>query len=372
MRIGIPKETKVHEYRVSMTPPGVRELTNAGHEVLVQSGAGDGSAISDGAFRDAGASIRPTAAEVWGDCDMVLKVKEPIEAEFEFLRPGLLLFTYLHLAASVNCTQALLNAEVTALAYETVRLDDGALPLLAPMSEIAGRLAPQVGAQYLTNPYGGRGLLLGGCPGVAPANVVILGAGVAGRNAVAMAVGLHADVTVLDVNVNRLTELDHHYAGRVKTVRSSALEVERAVAAADLVIGAVLIAGSRAPVLVSNDLVSSMSPGSVLVDIAIDQGGCFEDSRPTDHAHPTYSVHGSLMYCVTNMPGSVARTSTYALTNATMPYVLQLAALGWRDATSINRALAHGLNIHAGHISHPAIAEAHPTLPADLGSVHHM
>ncbi|NMH78043.1 alanine dehydrogenase [Pseudonocardia xinjiangensis] len=356
MRIGVPREVKNHEYRVALTPAGAHELTRSGHHVLVERGAGLGSSITDADFEAAGARIVPTADEVWDDADLLLKVKEPIEQEYHRLRRGQVLFTYLHLAASLPCTQALLRSGTTAIAYETVRLPDGTLPLLAPMSEVAGRLAPQAGASALMRAAGGRGVLLGGVPGVRPADVVVIGAGVSGQNAVAMAVGLGADVTVLDLDVTKLRRLDDRYAGRVRTIVSNAHELEKACLAADLVIGAVLVPGARAPRLVSNDLVRRMKPGSVLVDIAIDQGGCFEDSRPTTHDDPTYRVHDSVFYCVANMPGAVPHTSTYALTNATLPYVLQLANLGWVEALDADPALAAGLSTHDGALTSLEVA----------------
>ncbi len=348
MRIGVPREVKNHEYRVALTPAGAKELTRHGHHVVVERGAGLGSSITDADFEAAGARILPTADDVWAAADLLLKVKEPIEQEYHRLRPDQVLFTYLHLAASLPCTQALLESGTTSIAYETVRLADGSLPLLAPMSEVAGRLAPQAGAATLMKAAGGRGVLLGGVPGVRPAQVVVIGAGVSGQNAVAMAVGLGADVTVLDLDISKLRALDDRYAGRVRTVVSNAHELEVACLEADLVIGAVLVPGARAPKLVSNELVSRMKPGSVLVDIAIDQGGCFEDSRPTTHAEPTYQVHNSVFYCVANMPGAVPHTSTYALTNATLPYVLKLADQGWEAALTADPALAAGLSTHAG------------------------
>jgi alanine dehydrogenase len=356
MRIGVPREVKNHEYRVALTPAGAHELTRSGHHVLVERGAGVGSSISDADFEAAGARIVPTADEVWAAADMVLKVKEPVEQEYHRLRRDQVLFTYLHLAASAACTRALLDAGTTAIAYETVRLPDGTLPLLAPMSEVAGRLAPQAGAGALMRPAGGRGVLLGGVPGVRPGNVVVIGAGVSGQNAVAMAVGLGADVTVLDLDITKLRRLDERYAGRVRTVVSNTHELEKACLEADLVIGAVLVPGARAPRLVDNDLVRRMKPGSVLVDIAIDQGGCFADSRPTTHADPTYTVHGSVFYCVANMPGAVPHTSTYALTNATLPYVLRLAELGWSDAVAADPALAAGLSTHDGALTNLQVA----------------
>lgn len=359
MRVGVPKEVKNHEYRVAITPAGVHELVNHAHDVVVETGAGLGSSISDQEYLAAGAKIVDTADDLWADAELVLKVKEPIEEEYHRLRADLTLFTYLHLAASRACTEALLGAGTTALAYETVQLPNGALPLLYPMSEVAGCLAPQVGANALMRVQGGRGLLLGGVSGVRPANVVILGAGVSGSNALAMAVGAWANVTVLDTNVDKLRGVDRRYNGRVKTVVANAYEVENAVLEADLVIGAVLIPGARAPRLVSNALVRAMKPGSVLVDIAVDQGGCFEDSRPTTHADPTYAVHESLFYCVANMPGAVPHTSTYALTNATLPYAVAIADKGWRQALRDDHVLAPGLNAVGGHVTSEAVAAAH-------------
>ncbi|MHA6625049.1 alanine dehydrogenase [Pseudonocardia sichuanensis] len=356
MRIGVPREVKNHEYRVALTPAGAQELTRAGHHVLVERGAGVGSAIADADFEAAGARVVPTADEVWAAADVVLKVKEPVEEEYHRLRRDQVLFTYLHLAASAACTRALLDAGTTSIAYETVRLPDGTLPLLAPMSEVAGRLAPQAGASALLKAAGGRGVLLGGVPGVRPADVVVIGAGVSGQNAVAMAVGLGADVTVLDVDIVKLRRIDERYAGRVRTVVSTTHELEKACLGADLVIGAVLVPGARAPRLVGNELVRRMRPGSVLVDIAIDQGGCFADSRPTTHADPTYPVHGSVFYCVANMPGAVPHTSTRALTNATLPYVLRLAELGWAEAVAGDPALAAGLSTHAGALTNLQVA----------------
>jgi alanine dehydrogenase len=356
MRIGVPREVKNHEYRVALTPAGAHELTRSGHHVLVERNAGLGSSISDADFEAAGARIVATADDVWDAADLLLKVKEPIEQEYHRLRRGQVLFTYLHLAASLSCTEALLRSGTTAIAYETVRLPDGTLPLLAPMSEVAGRLAPQAGANALMRAAGGRGVLLGGVPGVAAASVVVIGAGVSGQNAVAMAVGLGADVTVLDLDITKLRKLDDRYAGRVRTVVSNTHELEKACLGADLVIGAVLVPGARAPRLVSNDLVRRMRPGSVLVDIAIDQGGCFEDSRPTTHDNPTYRVHDSVFYCVANMPGAVPHTSTHALTNATLPYVLRLANLGWSDALAADPALAAGLSTHNGALASLQVA----------------
>jgi alanine dehydrogenase len=356
MHIGVPREVKNHEYRVALTPAGAQELVRHGHEVVLETGAGDGSAIPDAEFVAAGARILPTADDVWAAADLLLKVKEPVAEEYHRLRRDQVLFTYLHLAASRECTEALLAAGTTAIAYETVRLPDGSLPLLAPMSEVAGRLAPQAGAAALMRAHGGRGVLLGGVPGVAPAHVVVIGAGVSGQNAVAMAVGLGADVTVLDLDITKLRALDARYAGRVRTVVSTRLTLERAVLNADLVIGAVLVPGARAPRLVTNDMVRRMRPGSVLVDVAIDQGGCFADSRPTTHADPTYRVHESVFYCVANMPGAVPHTSTHALTNATLPYVLRLADRGWRAALAGDPALAAGLSTTDGVLTSVEVA----------------
>jgi alanine dehydrogenase len=363
--MGIPRELKNSECRVALTPAGAHELVRAGHRVAVEAGAGEGSGFDDGAFRAAGAQVLSTADAVWDFAELVLKVKEPIAAEYHRLRRGQVLFTYLHLAASRECTDALLAAGTTAIAYETVRLPNGTLPLLAPMSEIAGRLAPQAGANALLRAHGGRGVLLGGVPGVAPADVVVIGAGVSGQNAVAMAVGLGADVTVLDLDLVKLRELDARYAGRIRTIASNAHSLEEAVLNADLVIGAVLEPGARAPTVVSDDLVRRMRPGSVLVDIAIDQGGCFEGSRPTTHTDPTYPVHGSVFYCVANMPGAVPRTSTFALTNATLPYVKRLADLGWRGALTADPALAAGLSTHEGALTSLEVAEALGLQPRD-------
>ena len=358
MIIGVPKEIKTHEYRVAITPSGVHEFRQHGHDVVIERAAGQGSSIVDADFRAAGARIVDTADQVWAQADMVLKVKEPIAAEYHRMRAGQLLFTYLHLAASRECTQALLDSGTTAIAYETVELPDRSLPLLAPMSEVAGRLAPQVGAQALLRAEGGRGVLLSGVPGVHAANVVIIGAGVAGLSAAVIALGMQAHVSILDRNIARLRHVEDLYPGQMQTIASNLFEIERAVLNADLVIGAVLIPGAKAPTLVTNDMVRRMKPGSVLVDIAIDQGGCFEDSRPTTHAEPTFRVHDSVFYCVANMPGAVPHTSTYGLTNVTLPYALALADKGWQQACRDDHALALGLNVHAGQVVHPAVAEA--------------
>ncbi|MEV4008096.1 alanine dehydrogenase [Actinomadura sp. NPDC049753] len=369
MKIGVPREVKNHEYRVAITPAGAHELTRHGHEVFVERGAGTGSAIPDDDFAAAGAKILDGPDEVWAEGELILKVKEPIAPEYHRMREGQVLFTYLHLAASRECTDALLAAGVTAIAYETVQLPDRSLPLLAPMSEVAGRLAPQVGAYNLMSFNGGRGVLPGGVPGVAPAKVVVIGGGVSGLNAAQIAVGMGADVTVLDVDVDRLREIDAVYQGRLRTLVSNAYTVEQQARAADLVIGAVLIPGARAPKLISNELVARMKTGSVLVDIAIDQGGCFEDSRPTTHADPTYRVHGSTFYCVANMPGSVPNTSTYALTGVTLPYAVQIADRGWRQALHADAALARGLNVHAGALVYDHVAEAHGLPHTPLTSI---
>ena len=363
MRVGIPKEVKNHEYRVAITPAGVHELVRNDHEVFIQAGAGAGSSIPDADFAAAGAVILPTADDVWQAGDLILKVKEPVAEEYHRMRKGQVLFTYLHLAASRPCTDALLGSGVTAIAYETVQLPDGSLPLLAPMSEVAGRMAPQVGAHHLQRDGGGRGVLMGGVSGVYAAKVVVLGAGVSGMNAAAIALGMQAEVLLVDKNVARLRSADAIYQGHLQTVASNTYEIERAVIDADLVIGAVLVPGAKAPTLVSNDLVSRMKPGSVLVNISIDQGGCFEDSHATTHAEPIYRVHSSVFYCVANMPGAVPHTSTYALTNVTLPYVLELANQGWRAALRADPALAAGLHTHEGTLTCQPVADAHQ-LPA--------
>jgi len=359
VKIGIPREVKNHEYRVAITPSGVHELTGQGHEVFVETEAGVGSSIPDSAYVDAGASMLPSADDVWGSGDLILKVKEPIESEYDRMRAGQTLFTYLHLAASKACTDALVEREVTAIAYETVQTPDKALPLLAPMSEVAGRLAPQAGAYQLMRQGGGRGVLMGGVSGTYAAKVVVIGAGVSGMNAAAIALGMQAEVLLLDKNIERLREADRIYQGHLQTVASNAYEIEHAVLDADLVIGAVLVPGAKAPTLINNELVSRMLPGSVLVDISIDQGGCFEDSRPTTHDEPTYRVHDSVFYCVANMPGAVPHTSTYALTNVTLPYVAAVAGKGWQQAMRDDHSLALGLNTHDGAITNGPVAEAH-------------
>ena len=358
MKIGVPREIKNHEYRVAITPAGVMEMTRNGHEVFIEQDAGIGSSISNEEYVKAGAKMLATADEVWQTGDMIMKVKEPIAAEYDRMREGQLLFTYLHLAAEQKCTDALLKKKVTGVAYETVELPDRSLPLLAPMSEVAGRLAPQVGAHSLMRANGGRGVLIGGVPGVKPAKVVILGGGVSGLHAAQIALGMGADVTILDLNIPRLRQIDLAFNGAIRTLASNAFAIENECLAADLVVGAVLVPGAKAPKLVSNDLVSRMKPGSVLVDIAIDQGGCFEDSHATTHADPTYTVHNTVFYCVANMPGAVPNTSTYALTNVTLPYAVALANKGWKQALKDDKALALGLNTHAGKVTYPAVAEA--------------
>ena len=358
MRIAVPAEVKNHEYRVAITPVGVAELVAHGHQVFIQAGAGLGSSISDAEFIAQGAQIVPTAAETWAIGEMVLKVKEPIASEFGFLRDDLLLFTYLHLAADRPGADALLNAGTTAIAYETVQLPNGLLPLLYPMSEVAGCLAPQVGAHSMMKAQGGRGVLMGCVGGVANAKIVVLGGGTAGQNAANVALGMGADVTILDTDLEKLRTTFWRYGNRVHGIVSSRLAIQEQVLAADMVIGTVLIPGAKAPKLVTNELVSQMKPGSVLVDVAIDQGGCFEDSRPTTHAEPTFTVHDSVFYCVANMPGAVPNTSTWALTNATLAYAVQLADKGWQRACVENPSLAMGLNTTAGQITYGAVAEA--------------
>ncbi|MDX6309342.1 MAG: alanine dehydrogenase [Nocardioidaceae bacterium] len=359
MLVGVPKEVKNHEYRVAITPAGVHELVAHGHEVVVEASAGVGSSITDEEFTSAGAKILPTADDIWQAGELILKVKEPIAEEYDRMRDGQTLFTYLHLAASRDCTDALLRQGVTAIAYETVQTPDGALPLLAPMSEVAGRLAPQAGAYHLMRQGGGRGVLMGGVSGVYAAKVVVIGAGVSGMNAAAIALGMQAEVLLLDRNIERLRQADRIYQGHLQTIASNKFEIERAALDADLVIGAVLVPGAKAPMLISNELVSRMKPGSVLVDISIDQGGCFEDSRPTTHADPTYIVHNSVFYCVANMPGAVPHTSTYALTNVTLPYAVAIADQGWREALRADATLALGLNTYAGELTYAPVAEAH-------------
>ena len=371
MIVGVPKEVKDDEYRVAITPAGVRELASHGHAVYLEKGAGEGSSISDEAFVATGATIIGDPDDIWAAADMVLGVKEPVPEEYARLglRRDQVLFTYLHLAASRSCTDALVAAGNTAIAYETVRLPDGSLPLLTPMSEVAGRMAPFMGAHHLMRPAGGRGTLICGVPGVECAKVVILGAGVAGMAAATLAVGMHANVFILDTNLERLRQVDHHFRGALETVASSTHAIEEVCANADLVIGAVLVVGARAPKLVSDELVSRMPAGSVLVDIAVDQGGCFESTRPTTHSHPTFTVHDSIFYCVANMPGAVPHSSTHALVNATLPYTLAIADHGWREAVRHDAALANGVNVVQGSVVLEPVAEAHKMAFTPLSSL---
>ncbi len=366
MRVGVPRELKDNEYRVAITPAGVRELVVAGHEVIIEHDAGLGSSLPDGMFERAGASIVPDADTVFADADMVLKVKEPIEEEFGRLRDGLILFTYLHLAASESVTRALMVSGTIGIAYETVELPDRSLPLLAPMSEVAGRMAPQCGAHYLERENGGKGVLLGGVSGVRPARVVVIGAGMAGQNAAWIAQGMEAEVIILDKNINRLRDVDRIHQGKIKTLASNTLSVEESVTAADLVIGAVLVPGALAPMIVTEEVIKGMQPGSVLVDISIDQGGCFATSKMTTHSDPTYVVHDVVHYCVGNMPGAVPHTSTYGLTNATLPYVVDLANKGVKGAVADDPALGLGVNVFDGQIVYEPVAAAHGLDSANL------
>jgi alanine dehydrogenase len=367
--IGIPKEVKDNEYRVAATPEGVREWVHAGHRVAVETWAGMGSAIDDEAYRAAGADVLPDADAVFEHSDLIVKVKEPQPPEFGRFREGQLLFTYLHLAADQVLTRFLMERKVASIGYETVQTEDGRLPLLAPMSEIAGRMSPHVGATYLERPRGGRGVLMAGSSGVAPASVVVLGAGMAGSNAAWIAAGMEAEVAIVDRNVERLRFVDQIWRGRIQTVMSSTLAVEQLVLGADLVVGAVLVPGAKAPHLVSEDLVARMRPGAVLVDISIDQGGCFETSHVTTHSDPVYERHGVVHYCVGNMPGAVPRTSTYALTNVTLPYVLAIANESLEDAIRRDPALARGVNAFGGHVTNAGVAEAHDVPMVPLGEL---
>jgi alanine dehydrogenase len=371
MIIGVPTELMEDEYRVALTPAAVRELTSLGHTVYIQSGAGVGSSITDEQFIRTGAEILADPDDIWSGAELVLKVKEPMPEEYGRLRLGKnqVLFTYLHLAVSRDFTETLMASANTAIAYETVQLPDGSLPLLTPMSEVAGRMAPLVGAHHLMRPGGGRGVLVCGIPGVRSAKVVILGAGIAGMAAATLAVGLHCHVEILDRNLERLRQVDHHFRGALETVASSAHAVEEACIDADIVIGAVLVVGARTPKLVSDELVAAMNPGSVLVDISVDQGGCFESSRPTTHSHPTFEVEGSVFYCVSNMPGAVPHSSTHALVNATLPYIAEIATRGWRRAASEDASLASGVNVTEGKITYEPVAEAHGLPYTPLASV---
>jgi alanine dehydrogenase len=367
--VGIPKEVKDTEYRVAVTPEGVRELTRAGHRVVIQKASGDGSSVPEGRFERAGAEIVNTAEDVWKQADMILKVKEPVAQEYELLQEGQILFTYLHLAASKELTEVLANRKVASVAYETVQLEDGRLPLLAPMSEIAGRMAPHVGARYLEKENGGRGILMGGVSGVRPAKVLVLGAGMAGANAAWIAAGMEAEVIVVDRSLDPLRFIDQIHKGRIITLMSDQLTLEQRVRESDLVIGAVLVPGAKAPKVVTEEMVSSMRPGSVVIDISIDQGGCIETSRMTTHSDPTYVVHGVVHYCVGNMPGAVPNTSTYALTNVTLPYALEIAERGLEEAVRDDPTLAGGVNVYGGEVTNEAVAEAHGIEATPLSSL---
>ena len=361
MLIGVPSEVKSDEYRVAITPAGVRELVLAGNDVLIEQGAGSGSSIRDEDFIAEGARIVSNPEDVWSSGDLILKVKEPIPSEYPLLsaKADQTLFTYLHLAASLSCTEALIKAGNTTIAYETVRLANNSLPLLTPMSEVAGRMAPLMGAHHLMSAGGGRGALVCGVPGVAAANVVVLGAGVAGMAAATLAVGMQANVHIFDRNLERLRDVDHHFRGQVETVASTSYSIAEQVALADIVIGAVLVVGAKAPKLVTDDMLATMRAGSVLVDISVDQGGCFESTRPTTHSDPVFKVHDSLFYCVANMPGAVPHTSTHALVNATLPYTLEISRHGWQNAVRADAALAEGVNVTGGQITYGPVADAH-------------
>jgi alanine dehydrogenase len=366
--IGVPKEIKTREYRVGMTPAGAKSLTSRGHKVLVEKGAGEGSGIKDAEYLSAGATLVATAAEAWG-AEMVVKVKEPLAAEYGFFREGLILYTYLHLAPEPELTKALADKKVSAVAYETIELDDGSLPLLRPMSEVAGRMAVQVGATCLEKERGGKGVLLGGVPGTRRGRVVILGGGVVGRNAATIAIGMGAQVTVLDLRADTMAYLEDVFGGAVETLYSNEFNIAEAVKRADLVVGAVLVAGARAPKLVTEQLISQMEPGSVVVDVAVDQGGCIETCRPTTHDHPTYEVHGVVHYCVANMPGAVSHTSTWALTNTTIPYAIKIATQGFVEAVKSDKALAKGVNVYKGQVTYEAVAQAHKLEYVPLGKL---
>jgi len=369
MIIGVPKEVKDHETRVGLVPSGATALREAGHQVLVQSTAGAGSALTDEEYAEAGAVILPAAAEVWQRADLVVKVKEPQPQEYDFLRPGLILFTYLHLAPLPELTDRLITAKVNGVAYETIHDEDGTLPLLTPMSEVAGRMSVQVGAQYLEAPNGGRGVLLGGVPGTAPANCVIIGGGVVGTNAAKIALGMGAHVTIIDKNLNRLRQLDDIFNGQIVTLASNLFTVREALRLADLVVGAVLIPGASAPKVVRRDMISIMKRGAVVVDVAIDQGGCFETSHATTHTEPVYYVDGVLHYCVSNMPAAVPHTSTFALTNATFPYLLELANKGLERACTEHKGLREGVNTYAGYVTHAGVARSQGRKWSDLAGV---
>ena len=369
MIVGVPKEVKDNEYRVALTPEGAHELSRAGHEVLIERSAGDGSSLHEDRYRRAGADMAASADEVWSSVDMVLKVKEPIAEEYERMREGQILFTYLHLAAERELTQALLDHKVQGVAYETVQLEDGRLPLLAPMSEVAGRMAPHVGATLQEKEHGGRGVLLGGVSGVRPGRVLVLGAGMAGANAAWIAAGMEAEVIVVDKDLDKLRFIDQIHKGRIITLMSDQLTLEQRVRESDVLIGSVLVAGARAPKLVSEEMVASMRPGSVVIDIAIDQGGCIETSHMTTHSDPTYIAHGVVHYCVGNMPGAVPNTSTYALTNVTLPYALEIANRGLDDAVREDPALARGVNTYGGQLTNAGVAEAHDMESVALSSL---
>ncbi len=369
MVIGVPKEIKDHETRVGLVPSGVTELREAGHEVLVETHAGDGSSLTDREYMQAGAHLMETAEEVWAKADLVVKVKEPQPAEYPYFRPGLVLFTYLHLAPLPELTDQLLRSKVNGVAYETIRESDGSLPLLTPMSEVAGRMSVQVGAQYLERPMGGRGILLGGVPGVSPANVVIIGGGIVGTNAAKMALGLGAHVTIIDRNLNRLRDLDDIFNGQIVTLASNSWTIGENLKTADLVVGGVLIPGASAPKLVRREMIATMKRGAVVVDVAIDQGGCFETSHATTHTEPVYFVDGVLHYCVSNMPAAVPHTSTFALTNATFPYLLELASHGLEHACERRPALRSGVNTYNGYVTHDGVAESQGRPCRTLASV---
>ncbi len=369
MIIGVPKEVKDHETRVGLVPSGAQALQEAGHQVLVEAGAGAGSSLTDQEYEQAGARLLPSAAQVWKEADLIVKVKEPQPCEYGYFRPDLILFTYLHLAPLPELTDRLLEADVTAIAYETIRERDGSLPLLTPMSEVAGRLAVQIGAAYLEAPNGGRGVLLGGVPGVAPGNVVILGGGIVGTNSAKMAIGMGAHVTIIDKSLERLRQLDDIFQGRAVTLASSVWTIREALRRADLVIGGVLIPGASAPKLVRRDMLPAMKSGAVMVDVSIDQGGCFETSHPTTHTDPIYFVDGVLHYCVSNMPAAVPNTSTMALTNATLPYLMELANQGLEGACAAHPAIREGVNTYRGAVTYPAVAESQGRQWKEIGAL---